>query len=602
MQYLPAVKRIDDSTGSPWRRVGLVADVSEGRPHGVTVGEEEVVLIRRGASVSAYEGRCPHEGTLLSEGEIEAGALVCSAHGWRFDCSTGARIGLPRVCLRAYEVKIEQGAVFVATRAPQATTAAMPRGSVSTRRLRDLPGPRGWPLVGNTFQIDVPRLHHILEKWSERFGPLYRASVGGRTAIVVADPLIAESLLRARPHALRRTSLIEPIFAEVGAAGVFSAEGAAWKPQRKLAMEALSNRNSRAFFPTLRVMADRLRRRWAASVGKTLKIQDDLMRFTVDVTTALAFGTDLNTIDGDGHVLQRHLSHIFPAFARRIVAPFPYWRWLKLPADRRLDRALVEVRRIQDRLVAEARTRLAALPEEARQPKNFLEAMLLAKDDEGKLFSDEIIHGNVLTMLLAGEDTTANTIAWIVHRLCERPDVIERARGEIDSVMGEHLVAPDFESAHRFPFLDAIVNETMRLQPVAPLLGLETNEEVTVGDVLVPRGTYVTLLTRQPAKDPRNFASPEEFLPERWLSDRPRGDAHNPAATMPFGSGPRTCPGRSLAMLEMRVVLTMLLRSFDVERVGHSNDVRERFAFTVIPEELRVKLDHRSAQTRVRVA
>ena len=141
------------------------------------------------------------------------------------------------------------------------------------------------------------------------------------------------------------------------------------------------------------------------------------MRFTVDVTTSLVFSTDMNTLEGGDNVLQRHLSHVFPALARRLLAPFPYWRYVRLPADRALDRALVEIRSLQDRLVAETRSRLSERPDQG-DARDFLEAMLLARDEEGQPFPDETIHGNMLTMLLAGEDTTAQSLSWVAHYFC----------------------------------------------------------------------------------------------------------------------------------------------------------------------------------------
>src|SRR5205814_1425789 len=99
-------------------------------------------------------------------------------------------------------------------------------------------------------------------------------------------------------------------------------------------------------------------------------------------------------------------------------------------------------------------------------------------------------------------------------------------------------------------------------------------------------------LTRPPAVDPRHFAAPETFRPERWL-EGPAAGAHDPAAHIPFGSGPRLCPGRSLALLEMKVVLAMLYKSFEVTRVGAAQEVGEVFAFTMGPRGLRVRLRRR---------
>ena len=134
----------------------------------------------------------------------------------------------------------------------------------------------------------------------------------------------------------------------------------------------------------------------------------------------------------------------------------------------------------------------------------------------------------------------------------------------------------------------------MRLRPVAPFVVLEANQDVVIADVAVPKGTWISLHTRSPALDARHFGDPLAFRPERWIDASATGGAHEPSTHIPFGSGPRICPGRSLALLEMKVVLAMLFRDFEVERVGRSEDVTEIFAFTMAPGGMRVRLRRRA--------
>jgi cytochrome P450 len=128
------------------------------------------------------------------------------------------------------------------------------------------------------------------------------------------------------------------------------------------------------------------------------------------------------------------------------------------------------------------------------------------------------------------------------------------------------------------------------MRPVAPLLFFETLVDTALGDVELPAQTPVLVLSRPPAVDAKHFDAPATFRTERWLDGAPRTGAHDPAAHIPFGSGPRICPGRTLALLEMKMVLALLYRSFDVTRVGASADVRESFSFTMAPEGLMVRL------------
>jgi cytochrome P450 len=312
------------------------------------------------------------------------------------------------------------------------------------------------------------------------------------------------------------------------------------------------------------------------------------MRYTVDITTQLAFGIDFNTLETDGPVIQQHLDKVFPMLNYRLGLPFPYWRYVKLSRDRELDRAVSAVHRQINEVIAACRARLAAEPARLQAPTNFLEAMIAAKESEGLPFSDDDIIANVFTLLLAGEDTTANTLAWAVKHFIDYSTLFARARAEVDAVLGDALLPPSHETAEHFPFLEAFANETMRLKPVAPLQIMEAKEDVEVAGVKLPAGTGIVLLQRRIGTDAEHFVRPLEFDPDRWLERREVSE-HNPKAFMPFGGGPRFCPGRNLALLEIRVVLSMLVRNFDVELANGGRPVEELFAFTMGPTNLDVR-------------
>jgi cytochrome P450 len=546
-----------------------------------------------------YEGRCPHQGALLGEGELEGNALVCRNHRWQFDVDTGARVGGGsggKECLRACPVRLD-GADVLIDIAPLMRPAARAMPS-SLRTLEDLPGPRGLPIVGNALHLDLERMHLILEGWAKTYGPMYLARIGSQKVLVISDPTLAEPMLRSRPDTFRRPVQVEKVFEEMMVPGVFSAEGEAWRTQRRLAMEALSQRHLRGFYPTLEQVARRLLRRWgeAADTGRVLDVADELKRFTVDVTTQLVFGHDLNTLEkGDEDILQRHLEHIFPAFNRRINAVFPYWRYIRLPADRRLSRALREVHVWLTSVIEQARVRLVDNPARAESPTNFIEAMLTARDAEGRPFSDGVIFGNALQMLLAGEDTTAYTLAWAMHHLSDNPEATASLRREADAVLGDALVPADLEQIKRLSYATAVANEAMRLRPVAPVFFFEPIEDVVVGGVAVPKGTTILSLLRMATLDPSRFHAPRAFTPERWIEGAASSKAHDASVHIPFGSGPRICPGRSLALVEMRLVLGSVYKNFEVERVGSTRDVRELLAFTMMPVGLRMRVRRRKA-------
>lgn len=576
-------------------------------PHAVSAGGTDLVLVRTKAGLRVFQGRCPHRGALLGEGELDGEALVCRNHRWRFNAASGKREGGPE-CLLACPVVMDQGRIYVALsalrtdRPPTADLRTVPtsRSPPHARRIHELPGPRGLPLLGNALQIDLGRFHLITERWAAQYGPLYVFRMGRKPTVVVSDPELSEQVLRARPETWRRISKVEAVFEELAITGVFSAEGAAWRPQRRLAMEALSHRHLRDFYPTLRKVAERLRGRWQKAAERDLEVDvvEELKRFTVDVTTSLTFGQDVNTIEQTGDdVIQRRLELLFPAFQRRIFAMIPIWRIIRSPADRRVARSIGELRAWLGGLVSDARKRLQNEPARAEKPSNFLEAMLIARDDAGQPFSDHVIMGNLLTMLLAGEDTTAYTLAWAIHHLCDSPAAVKALRAELDGALGSAALPADIETANALAHSGSVANETMRLRPVAPLLFFESIVGTAIADVEIPAKSVVLLLTRPPVRDPAHFDTPEAFRPERWLAPA-AGVAHDPSTHIPFGSGPRICPGRTLALLEMKVLLAVLYKNFEVTREGRSEDVRELFSFTMSPVGLKVRLRPRAPPSR----
>ncbi len=579
---------------SHWTLAARSEDVRGPGPHAISANGVDLVAVRTASGLRVFEGRCPHRGALLGEGELVDGMLVCRNHRWRFDPATGARLGGPE-CLRPCETKEEGGDIYVQRDAASHTHAGSSNGTAAlgtarTRTIDELPGPLVLPLLGSRLSLD--RLHLQIEGWARQYGTPFQFAIGPRRAIVLGDMDAMKPAFLERPELFRRVANIEPVFREIGVAGVFSAEGTAWRPQRRLSMEALSHRHLKSFYPTLATVAERLRVRWmrAAERGDVLDLPEELKRFTVDITSQLVFGYDIDTIGKDDDVIQDKLGHVFPALNRRLFSAIPWWRLVKLPRDYQLDRAMAELRIWIDGLVAEARERLQQAPTRAEHPANFLEAMLTARDELGAPFDDDAIFGNAMTMLVAGEDTTAYTLAWCTHHLLDSPSDVTRLQVELDRVLGDAVVPQTIEDVNRLEFASAVANEAMRLRPVAPLLFLEPRTDTVLGDVTVPRETLVVLAIRAPAVDPAYFGDPHTFRPARWVDETATGGAHEPGAHQPFGSGPRICPGRTLALLEMRLALATLYQNFDVERVGSARDVKEVFSFTMMPAGLTVRL------------
>ena len=454
-------------------------------------------------------------------------------------------------------------------------------------------------MLGNALQIRPESMHRTLEAWSRELGPVYRFRIGRRTMMAVADHELVSTMLRERPESFGRPQNGAMLVREMGLdVGVFSANGEAWKRQRRMVMAGFDPRHLRTYFPSLVKVTHRLHGRWsrAAAAGAEIDLQADLMRFTVDAIAGLAFGADVNTLESDDDVIQRHIDQIFPMLWKRMLKPFPTWRYFKRAEDRRLDRSVVAVKAAIDGFVAQARARLQAEPARREHPENLLEAMIAAADLGDSGVGDRDVAGNVLTMLLAGEDTTANTLSWMIYLLAHNPQAMRLAREEVQRVVGD-AVAPTLEQLAELDYVEACAHETMRLKPVAPMLAVVSNREVTVGDVRVPAGVQILGVVRRDTMDERFFPHPGAFEPERWLASGHPGQAASASkrVSMPFGAGPRMCPGRNLALMEMKMAMATLLGRFEIDGVepAGGGEAREWLAFTMAPLGLRMRLRER---------
>ncbi|NOU20178.1 MAG: cytochrome P450 [Methyloglobulus sp.] len=317
------------------------------------------------------------------------------------------------------------------------------------------------------------------------------------------------------------------------------------------------------------------------------------MRFTIDNTTLFAFGYDINLLENESDNFQKHLERFRIGLNRRTGAPFPYWHYIKLPSDRALEKSLAILKETIGKFILQTRQRLENDPVLASQPTNFLEALLVTQDEDGKPFSYEEIQGNIFNILLAGEDTTARTLSWLLYFMTEHPEVQRKMQQEADTILGEEIMPTDLSAFEKLTYIEAVVHETLRLKAVAPLLCMETNIDAELDGVTIPKATPVMLLTRGGALQEENFTDAHLFKPERWLESKPTGCTHNRNASLPFGAGPRSCPGRNLAMLEIKMAMAMVCKNFSVSRVDVGHPVQEVFSFTMMPDKLRVKFEKR---------
>lgn len=479
------------------------------------------------------------------------------------------------------------------------TTSQLNQGKLQRNliEMSQLPGPSGVPLLGNLLQLSTEKLHRIIEKWSDQYGSIFKIKLGHIPVVVITSSETVQNVLKSRPEKFRRLGRMDDVIREIGIFGVFNAEGDDWKRQRKLVSQALNLSHLKSFFPTLDSITEKLLNHWnkLAAENTSFEIKSALMRYTVDITSRLAFGHNMNTIENDNDAIQDHLEIIFPAIFKRINFPIAYWRFIKLAKDRKLDRSLEAIGKLMQKVIDDTKEQLLQHAELKEHPTNFLQALLAVSEGENPV-SNQVIIGNILTMLLAGEDTTAHTMAWILYFMHLYPKVQLKMQQEADHVLGDEGTLKSYEDAARLRYIEAVAFEAMRLKPVAPILFHETLEDVVAEGVKIPRGTSVFLQINYAAIKEEHFSDAKEFIPERWLDGGcPAHKMHNEKAFIPFGAGPRFCPGHNLAMLEIKAVLAMACKNFTITMETSHESVNEILAFTMHPSDFCIKLARRNA-------
>ncbi len=184
--------------------------------------------------------------------------------------------------------------------------------------IKDLSSPKGHALLGHLPQFNTHNKHQVLERWVEECGELFKINFVGKVFIVSAKPSLNNTILRLRPEAFKRFSKIDEILKEMGVSGVFNAEAEHWKRHRKPIAEALNMQHVKAYYPIILDKTINLLEKFKtfSKAGKAVDVQKEFMLFTIDITTEIAFGHKLDTINNRDHSFQKHLEVIFPMIKR----------------------------------------------------------------------------------------------------------------------------------------------------------------------------------------------------------------------------------------------------------------------------------------------
>jgi cytochrome P450 len=406
------------------------------------------------------------------------------------------------------------------------------------------PGPKGNFLLGNVGEFVRDPLG-FATRCAREFGNVVRVRLP-HVHYLLNHPGHIEYVLRTHHRDFSKDRWTHLLSSLVGQ-GLLVSEGDFWRRQRQMANPAFQRERIETYSPLMIDCTLRMLQGWQD--GQTRDVHRDLMRLTLAIVAGALFETET---DRYAHELEQATDAITAYFAS--IASLPGFTWLPAPSRFRFRRA---VRRL-DRIVYEILHQHQA-GKGGRD--NLLTRLLAARDEHGGRMTDRQLRDEVLTLLLAGHETTALTLSFALYLLARHPAAEAKVVAELGEVLaGRVPVAADVQ---RLTYTGWVVNEALRLYPPAYNIGREALADCEIGGYPVPRGTQLWIVQWVVHRDPRWYDEPEDFRPERWDNDLPRRLPR--CAYFPFGDGPRLCIGQHFALVEATLVLATILQRYHLE-------------------------------------
>ena len=406
--------------------------------------------------------------------------------------------------------------------------------------------PPGLPLVGQLFDALSDPIELFMRGMASgervvryRFGP-YRY-------LLLNDPADVQHVLQDPNKSFGKSPSYHALKLILGK-GLVTSEGELWKKQRKLAQPAFHHGSLVRFVDQMQGCTKDFAKQWQSlAAGTTFDVHEQMMQLTFRIVGQTLFSTDLSQAAGE---VGEALAYLLKFAADRTESLLKIPTWAPTVGNHRFKKALAVVDEVIYQVIEQRRG--------MKDPPHDLLGLLMSADMPAEQLRDELV-----TLALAGHETTATALSWTWLLLSQHPDVARRARQEVLRVAEDQPI--NFSMLGQLQEVDRIVQESMRLYP--PVWGLErqVRGDDQIAGQTAPKGDIVLMCQYSMHRDPRFWSNPEGFDPDRFLPER--AQARPRFSYFPFGGGARICIGKAFAMMEAKLILAELLRSFELSLV-----------------------------------
>ncbi len=435
---------------------------------------------------------------------------------------------------------------------------------------RHPPGPNGVPFFGNTHQYAADPFS-FMDACADAYGDVVQFDMGPQPLYMLTNPRDIERVLVSESAAFPKLDLGDDAIDRLLGDGLLTSSGKRWKQSRQRAAPAFRSGRINTLAEMMSAHTETALTEWSS--GERIDINVEMARLTVRIIVSAMFGSKLE--DDRIEAIQTHLEPLGARFE-----PDPFSRlipeWAPTQKNREFDAAVAALEAIIEELVG-ARRRTAH-GTGGDEPMDLLSILLRAQQRGETTEAD--IRDEMMTMLLAGHDTTALMLTYTWYLLSRHPAAERRFHTELEEVLGSKR--PTAADSRRLEYTQRVLNEAMRLYPPVYTLFRETTLDCEFGGYRIPAGAGLMLPQWVVHRSARWYDNPEQFNPDRWRADqrsqRPR------FAFFPFGGGPRHCIGKQFSMLEATVILATVGQTYRLEHLG-DDQLQLRGSLTMHPDE-----------------
>ncbi|PZD96995.1 cytochrome P450 [Paenibacillus sambharensis] len=448
-----------------------------------------------------------------------------------------------------------------------------------------VPGPRPIPILGNFLDLGSNPLK-FFSTCTDKYGPVIKLTLEkDRDMYILSRPEDIRYVLVNTQKQFKKGYQRDPILKLVLGNGLITSEGEFWLRQRRLTQPAFHQHRINSYAEAMTHSASRMLEGWRD--GEIRDIHQDMMQCTMEIVARTLFNVDL-TASEDAKTVGRALDQVLHQYvkqstsvSRRLLEMLPVQ--LPLRGHSELKQSVEELDRIIYTIIDQRRQ------QENQDHGDLLSMLLLARDDDGSGMTDEQLRDEVMSLFLAGHETTANALSWSLYALGQHPAAYQKLTDELDEVLNGRL--PGLQDIPSLVYTQSIIKESMRLYPPVWMISREALTDVELEGYTLPAGCEVALSQWIMHRHPGYYAEPESFHPDRWTSEF---ESNLPSyAYFPFGAGPRVCIGSNFAMMEAVLLLAAVAQSYKLELLPEHTVVLEP-SITLRPRDgMKVRLSAR---------